>query len=147
MKIKSITWDSCRSVWASRLWPTRTSAIESHSAMLLDGSHSMENMQLPAVYLGLFQGDQLVGVNSGHLCSDNTWRSRGLWVDPEHRGSGWGSRLLVATIALAPEDCGRAWSFPRRTSWSSYERAGFRLVSDWQASDTSDANAYCLRDI
>jgi GNAT superfamily N-acetyltransferase len=115
--------------------------------MLLDGSLSMANMTLPSVYLGVWLGDQLIGVNSGHLCSDDTWRSRGLWVEPEYRGQGWGSKLLIETVESAPDVCKLAWSFPRRSSWSSYQRAGFRLISPWQASETSEANAYCVRDI
>lgn len=147
MEIRVISWEQCLEVWQSRLWPQRVSAIESHSAMLLDGSYSMANMTLPSVYLGLWADTELVGVNSGHLCSDGSWRSRGLWVDPVHRGSGWGTELLNETVSRAPKNCILAWSFPRRSSWPSYSRAGFELVSEWAASETSEANAYCVRNL
>jgi GNAT superfamily N-acetyltransferase len=85
-----------------------------------------------------------VGVNSGHLCDDNSFRSRGLWVDENHRGYGYGKELLKAVINQAKlESADFIWSFPRKTSWPTYKSVGFKKTSDWVKSDTSEANVFC----
>ena len=128
--------------WENHLWPGRE-LIEPVSAMLLDGTISMDNFDLPRFFLAAYEGGEVVGVNSGHLCSDLTFRSRGLWVSETHRGKGLGLKLLKATILLGSDlRSPFTWSLPRRTSWSTYEKAGFKLVSDWHESETSPANAF-----
>jgi GNAT superfamily N-acetyltransferase len=76
------------------------------------------------------------------------YRSRGLWVDPKHRGKGIGKQLLVETINQAKrEDARMIWSFPKHTSWKTYNSVGFELTSDWQSSETSNENAYCILEL
>ena len=144
--INEISFEDIRDIWSNNLWPGRE-LIEPVSAMLYLSGYSMEHFKLPVKYRGLFENGILVGVNSGHVCSDNSFRSRGLWVDPTCRGRGYGIQLLKQTIedgrALG---CAFCWSLPRKTSWSTYEKAGFRLTSDWLSTDTSSANAYCRLD-
>lgn len=146
IKVCKISEDQILEVWREYLWPGRQSAIETRSAMqYCSSAYNMDNMSQPAVFLGIYGSNhQLVGVNSGHICADNSYRSRGLWVDPAHRGQGYGRALLIETIHHgAALDCNFVWSFPRKTSWNTYESAGFIRTSDWQASETSDQNAYC----
>lgn len=140
--IKPISWDQILHIWRTHLWPNRTSLIEHHSAMLYLGGHDMNNFNYRVDLIGYHIDDKLVGVNSSHRCSDGSYRSRGLWVDPEYRGRGIGQRLLRQSI----EYKGNAtfvWSYPRQSSWNTYKAVGFQLTSDWQASETSEANAYC----
>lgn len=143
--ISNISFDEISSIWSQRLWPNRKSPIETHSAMLFKSSDvAMGNFLLPAWYHGIYDLGVLAGVNSGHMCIDGSARSRGLYVFPEYRGKGYGRVLLRATIDQATKEGALfAWSFPRDTSWKTYESAGFTLVSDWQRSETSAANAYC----
>jgi GNAT superfamily N-acetyltransferase len=116
--------------------------------MELNGGYDMYNMSTVPTFFGYYINDDLVGVNSGHGCSDNMYRSRGLWVDPDYRGKGIGKQLLIATINQAKlEDATMIWSFPKHTSWKTYNSVGFELASDWQRSETSDENAYCILEL
>jgi GNAT superfamily N-acetyltransferase len=148
-KIENISFDKILPIWKEDLWPGRISPIETHSAMLhLSGKYDMGNFLLPAWYFGVYVDDKLVGVNSGHLCTDNTARSRGLWVSPLYRKKGYGKKLLIFTADLAKTLGAVAiWSYSRKTSWPTYESTGYKLTSDWQQSETSEANAYCYMEL
>ena len=130
-------------IWTEHLWPNRISKIEPHSAMLLDRTYDIKNFDYTATYF-LYQVDgKIAGCNSGHKCSDNTYRSRGLYVFPEYRKQGIGKELLVATILQGKkENCNLVWSYPRYESWTTYKSAGFELISEWAESETG-INAYC----
>lgn len=146
--IKLIDFATILQVWQKNLWPNRVSAIESNSAMIYLGGIEGKNMLTTPIFFGYFHENDLAGVNSGHLCADNSYRSRGLYVFPEYRGMGIGSKLLTATIQQAEvEEATLVWSLPRRTSWNTYRRAGFTQTSDWFKTETSDENAYCAFDL
>jgi GNAT superfamily N-acetyltransferase len=140
--IRDITWNEIYPIWRYKLWPDRTSAIETHSAMLyLEGFDNHTNFRV--TFIGCFDNNKLLGVNSGHKTMDGGYRSRGLWVDPEHRGRGIGQMLLRQTIEFK-DNATFVWSYPRQSSWNTYKAIGFQLASDWQTSETSLANAYCI---
>ena len=143
--IRQIDADTILYVWKNRLWPNRISAIESHSAMMITpGTYDMGNFLLPVWCYGYYLNEELIGVNSGHLCTDGLLRIRGFWVEEEHRRRGIGKKLLLKTI-----EAGRinkatgVWAFPRKTSWPIFESIGFKQTSDWLKSETNDANTYC----
>ena len=141
-----ITFAEIKPIWENQLWPGRKD-IEPVSAMLYLKGYSMKHFELPAAYFGIYDNEQLIAVNSGHMCADMSFRSRGLWVHPDHRKRGLGVQLLQKTITTGSKmNCTFCWSLPRQTSWPVYERAGFSLTSDWIKTDTSDANAYCKID-
>jgi GNAT superfamily N-acetyltransferase len=143
--IKEISFSEIFHVWNTYLWPNRNSPIESNSAMVFLGGFEMGNMTTTPTFFGYFVNHQLVGVNSGHRCIDNGYRSRGVYVFPEYRKRQIGKQLLEATINQGrKEQCNFVWSFPRKTSWNTYKSAGFSLVGDWEKSETSEANAYCI---
>ena len=108
-------------------------------------NYNMANMSTEASFFGFIIDDQLVGVNSGHMCPrGNSYRSRGLWVHPYFRKKGIGQQLLTATIEQGwKENAAMVWSYPRKTSWNTYEAVGFKLASDWLPSETSEYNAFC----
>lgn len=113
--------------------------------MQFSGSYAIENMSLPVWFYGIEQNGDIVGVNSVHMCHDGLARSRGLWVDSNWRGYGFGQQLLKHGIEIARQNgASGIWSYPRRASWTTYYSSGFTLVSDWSESETSEANAYCL---
>ena len=142
--IKQISFEQIYEIWKNSLWPNRTSPIEPNSAMIFLGGYTMDNMTTTPTFLGYFQNDKIIGVNSGHKCSDNSYRSRGLFVFPEFRHTGIATKILKATIEQGKvEGCSFVWSYPRKTSWRAYKQADFILMSEWETSETSDANAYC----
>lgn len=141
--IVKITWPEIYPVWCKKLWPQRKEeSIEPFSAMLLGGGYG-NNQSYTPTFWGYIFNNAIVGVNSGHACVDGSYRSRGLWVDPEHRYRGIGRALLEKTVAEAKlTEAKFCWSLPRKTSWHVYQSAGFILCSEWFGTETSDANAY-----
>lgn len=141
--IITIPFEEIYSVWNSQLWPTRESAIETHSAMNFLGGYDMKNMISNPTFFAYKLDNKIVGINSGHLCHDNSYRSRGLFVFPEYRKQGIGKILLLATIDKGRDECADyVWSYPKQSSWLTYEAAGFNLASIWEQSEL-DLNAYC----
>lgn len=145
LMIKQINFSDIFPIWRSYLWPERQSKIESNSAMMFLSGYDIYNMNTNPTFFGYYLFDKLVGVNSGHMCNGLQYRSRGLYVFESYRGLGLGRELLLATIAQAKlENAKMIWSYPRKTSWKTYQNAGFRLVTDWEQSETSNSNAYCI---
>jgi len=142
--IRPITWKQIQKIWHTELWPDRKSAIEPTSAMKYLEGYEIKNMLYNPTFFGYYLNTTLIGVNSGHKCEDGSYRSRGLWVDANHRGYGYGKELLLATIDQATkENCDFIWSYPRKKSWSTYRSVGFKKTSIWAKSETSNFNAFC----
>lgn len=142
--IKNISFDQIKEIWSNHLWPGRISPIESNSAMNFLNGYCMDNMRTTPTFFAYIEHNQILGVNSGHLCGDNSYRSRGLFVLDTHRNKGIGVKLLLETIDQAKKESAKfVWSYPRQTSWNTYQKAGFILSSNWEISETSDSNAYC----
>lgn len=141
--ISEIGFEEIYKVWQDYLWPHRTSKIESHSAMLFLSGYDLNNYKFQATHLAYKVDGEIVGVNSGHMCGDYSYRSRGLYVFPKYRKHGIGKDLLLATIDRANnENASFIWSFPRKDSWGTYKSAGFEVVTEWKESETG-INAYC----
>jgi len=141
-----LSWEEIYKIWCNYLWPNRSSTIETTSAMCLLNGYDIANMQSTPTFFGYIINDAIVAVNSGHACfNQNNYRSRGLWVDPNYRGQGIAQQLLTATIKQGQQEgYTQIWSYPRRSSWPTYQAVGFELASDWEPSETSEANAYCI---
>jgi GNAT superfamily N-acetyltransferase len=143
--IKTIDFEVISKVWANDLWPNRKD-IETHSAMNFLQGYDIKNMTSKATFLGVYFDDTLAGVNSGHMCHDRSYRSRGLFVYEKYRNMGIGKMLLQRTINQGfSEGAEFVWSFPRQPSWRTYSSVGFTLVTDFQKSDFS-YNAFCKID-
>lgn len=112
--------------------------------MLLDKTFDLKNFDYePSYFLYTLDG-KIVGCNSGHMCCDNTYRSRGLFVFPEYRGHGYGVELLLETIKQSKiEHATCIWSYPKKSSWKTYKKARFRLMTKWDKSELG-INAYCI---
>jgi len=144
MKFEKITFEEILPIWQNELWPetVRSSPIESTSAMCLFGRwvpddveefrleepfYDLENMKFTPTFWGCFVDDQLVGVNSGHMCLDKQYRSRGLWVNPNYRRSGIAQKLLIKTATQGYlEGADLCWSYPRYESRHAYANVGFK---------------------
>lgn len=143
--MKKLTFEEVLLIWEKHLWPKRESSIDSNSAMCFLGGYELVNMHTEPTFFAYMIDGEIAGVNSGHLCKDQQYRSRGLYVFERFRGKGIGTLLLKATIEQAKkENAVLCWSYPRKSSWKSYFAAGFELASEWEMSETSDANAYCV---
>ena len=142
--ITTITFEEVLPIWNTHLWPDRQSSIDPASAMCYLGGYDIQNMTSPTFFAYMID-NEIAGVNSGHRTMNDGYRSRGLYVFEKFRGMGIGTHLLKATIEQAKlEHCNMCWSYSRKSSWKSYLNAGFELASDWEISETSDANAYCV---
>jgi GNAT superfamily N-acetyltransferase len=145
--ISNITFDTINEIWSKELWPDRKSPITPTSAMNYLNGYDLVNMQYEPSFIAYKLGGKIIGVNSGHMCMDGSYRSRGLFVYPEYRKQGIGVQLLLATIDQGKsESANFVWSYPRNTSWETYKKAGFVLTSDWEYSETG-INAFCRIDL
>jgi GNAT superfamily N-acetyltransferase len=145
MQLEKISFHQIFPIWNNYLWPERVSEITPTSAMSFMGGYDLVNMDTIPTFFAFMIDREIAGVNGGHMCKDQQYRSRGLYVFPNFRGEGIGTLLLKATIEQAKkENAILCWSYPRKSSWKSYLNAGFELASDWEMSETSDANAYCI---
>jgi GNAT superfamily N-acetyltransferase len=145
--IIEIDFEQVYPIWRNLLWPERKSMIEPTSAMNYLGGYNLQNMRNKPTFLGYFIGDTLVGVNSGHLCYDKSYRSRGLYVDENYRKQGVGKSLLLASIDKGiQEHATFIWSYPKYTAHKTYTAAGFTIIGDWEQSELGQ-NAYCKFDL
>ena len=148
MRVTKITFDQILPVWQKELWHNRQSAIETHSAMTWpyswpDNEIDMGIFEYPATFFGVYNDQQLVGVNSGHRSSEVEYRSRGVWVDPEFRKAGVAQMLFQITEDQALlEGCEMLWSIPRKIALTAYTKFGFNTVGDFIVTETSESNIY-----
>lgn len=153
MQVSRIDINTIKNIWEKHLWPNRTSAIETHSAMTwpFEGNpeeYDMKIFDYPATFLGAYIDKQLVGVNSGHKTTDLQYRSRGIWVDPQYRKRGISQMLFLMTAHQAKvEGCEMIWSIPRKTALPAYTKFGFETVGDYIVTETSEANIYVRRSL
>ena len=147
--IREIDFDLIDRVWRDFLWPGRVSAIEPYSAMMfMHDRYEGEFSTQPQIFLGGFidpSSDLPVAVNSLHLAEKYMARSRGLWVAPKLRGMGFGQQILEATSNKATAlGADAIWSFSRKSSIRSYERAGYIRTSSWMDHGEFGPNAYVI---
>lgn len=143
--IHQINYETILPIWQNHLWPERKSEITGTSAMKYLGDYDSDNMDYSPIFLAYFYDNKIVGVNSGHKCKDNGYRSRGLYVFPEYRKKGIGIILLNEITKIAEnESCDYIWSYPKQTSWKTYQAAGFVLSTPWELSELGH-NAYCIK--
>jgi GNAT superfamily N-acetyltransferase len=136
IKFKKITWEETSLMWEEGL-PNMT--IEPTSAMSLyldrftnSPLYDLENMKNTPTFWGAFDGDKLIGVNSGHMTLGRLYRSRGLYVKEGYRGFAVGQKLLMRTIAQARhENAIGCWSYPNFESYATYRWMQFQRKTDY----------------
>ena len=136
--ITEISEQDISTFWKQHLWDT----IRLSSSIVYGTNpyeYDLNYHEGPRTFLGLFVDGELAGVNSGHK-TGNCYRSRGLVVSPEFRGSGYGQVLLEETIRRSEGDF--VWSMPKRTALPTYLKAGFVQTSDFFETETSAENCY-----
>ena len=144
MRCEICTFEDVLPIWDKDLWPNRISKIESRSALLWDShlwigfgnvlivKRRKEIWKYEPTFFCIRDNDKIIGVNSGFRTEEGIYRSRGLWVNSEHRGQGLGQQLLEMAIQQGKrEKCSWIWSLPRKTALSTYSKSGFYKVGDW----------------
>lgn len=129
--IKEIDFKEVLFFWENFLWKGRKSKITPTHAM--GYKRGTFNLQDPRpVFFGAFYDNQCVGVNSCYSTNEFEFRSRGLWVNPTHRGLGISKKLLKAAIDHASSCQGEMiWSMPRESALYAYLSVGFEKTSDF----------------
>lgn len=147
IEIREVDFETCKEMWGSRLWPGRTD-IRALSSMLPFGGNDVSIYhKYSPMFVGLVIANTLIGVNSIHETGEGYVRSRGLWIEPEYRGNGYGIELLNVSKQWAATKLNGdyIWSLPKKTSWSTYKKAGFLQYSDWTNDFDFGPNAYALQ--
>lgn len=145
--IVQIDFSTIYEYWSKHLWTDRHSKIEPTSAMNYLKGYDLKNLDFTPTFFAFMIDGEIAGVNSGHRCYDGGYRSRGLFVLPIYRGKGIAVELLTQTINQGiKESSSYVWSYPKFSSWSTYQKAGFTLTSNFEQSELG-LNAYCKKDI
>lgn len=151
--LKKIEFSDILPVWQCHLWPDRKSVIETHSAMTWPYSDNAEPIDMKifeyqSTFWGAYIDNKLVGVNSGHKTTTTEYRSRGIWVDPEHRCQGISQTLFALTEHQAIlENCKMIWSMPRISALGAYLKHGFICEGTTFQTETSPENIYVIKDL
>ena len=151
-----ISFEEIYDVWQIELWPDRENINKLSTLTLsrdtkLDQQTYIKRYERTVVFFGLKytnnyyeEKEELVGVNSGAQCGLRLYRSRGLWINPKHRGLGAAKDLLNIVIEEGKKrGCNKIWSLPRKNSLYAYEKVGFKKQSDWIEDDV-DFGPNCI---
>ena len=133
VNIEKSSFNVILTYWKNKLWPNRKSDIKPMSSMLYLGGFDMliYKKYLPTFFIATIN-NKIVGVNSGHRTSKFSYRSRGIWIDPNYRNRGISQKLFSAIKDTAlKENCKNIWSIPRKTALPVYEKFGFDRTSDF----------------
>ena len=133
-----ISFEEIYDVWQTELWTNRENIDKLSTLTIknnkLEQQTYIKRYESTAVFFGLKytnyyyeEKEELVGVNSGAQCGLKLYRSRGLWINPKHRGLGAAKDLLDAVIEEGKSrGCNKIWSLPRKNSLYAFENIGFR---------------------
>jgi GNAT superfamily N-acetyltransferase len=132
MKLVEITFEEILPVWREHLWNGRLSDIKPMSSMTLDRQYDMSIYEKYVPYFcAVVDGKEILGVNSCHQTGNTEFRSRGIYIFPEHRGKGVSKKLFNFVKEKALENnCSTIWSLPRLTALTAYKAAGFEECSE-----------------
>ena len=130
--IKQITWEQILPIWRDHLWEGRKTEIKPTSGLKFLGGFDKSIEDNVPTFFGAFIGGECVGVNSGHATNEEEYRSRGMYVMPDHRHKGI-SQCLLKTVEIQAkiEKKITLWSMPRESSLPAYKKFGFDVVSDF----------------
>ena len=145
-----ISFEEIYDVWQTQLWPGRNKYDDINKISTLtikknklEQQTYIKRYESTVVFFGLKytshyykEKEELVGVNSGVQCGFKLYRSRGLWINPKHRGLGLSEILLNSVVNEGKDrDCTEIWSLPRKDSLHAYLSAGFKKQGDWIKDD------------
>jgi N-acetylglutamate synthase-like GNAT family acetyltransferase len=152
MIYRKTTFEHILPVWENNLWPGRKSAIETHSVMTWPWSeqprYDMSIFEYPATFWCATNQDKVIAVISGHKTSQKHYRTRGIWVDSDHRLRGISQMLFLLVGAQAKlEHCNKLWSLPKQSAIRAYTKAGFITEGDYFVTEMSVSNIYAQKNL
>jgi GNAT superfamily N-acetyltransferase len=141
--IKQIAFEEIKSIWKEHLWPAREEILPMSNMRYKDIPYTSISKRYTPSFFAYIVDDEIAGVNSGHCSSRFHYRSRGLYVFPEYRKQGIGTKLLEHVCNLG-RDAGMVycWSLPRRSALKTYINAGFEQTSGFSPTDTNEENCH-----
>lgn len=114
------------------LWGDEIEIEEKNPRLLITGYDEsiLTNDEWKVTFFGAEDDGKIVGVNSGFKTTPTQYRSRGLFVLPECRKQGIGSKLLQATCDQGEKEGAQViWSYPRRNAMPCYNKVGFKIIT------------------
>jgi len=127
------SWNEVRKCWEDYLWPGRDDIepiVGQTIGEPLSYDSSIEKSEVS--FFVAKCGNKVIGVNSGFNTTPDYYRSRGLWVHKSFRRKGVALKLLQMTIEDAIHKKNLyVWTIPRESALSTYEKAGFKKVSEF----------------
>lgn len=143
---KEITTDEVLVAW-EKLWPARTDNLLMSDMHFNGGFDSEISKKYTPTHWGVFDGDKLIAVGSGHKTTDIFYRGRGIWVDPEYRMQGLSQRIWEAVANQAKkEQCSFLWALPNVDKAKHCLSFGFKQTSAPSSWDYGQ-NIYALFDL
>jgi GNAT superfamily N-acetyltransferase len=145
--VRESDFDTVLPFWRDKLWPGRETPIKPISSMAYLGGYDMDIYKYKPVFFVAEENQEIVGVISGFQTAPGWFRSRGVWVDPQVTGRGYGRALMNALENSAvAHQCANLWTIPRQSAMPYYERMGFGRTSDWFDQGVEfGPNAYALK--
>lgn len=145
-KIRRIRFEEALEFWSATLWTERKTSIEPTSAMLFLGGYDVTiACRFEPSFFGIFEGGELVAINSGHRTSTEHYRARGLFVAERVRGRGYARGLFSALAEQAREERANVlWSYPRESAFCAYAAFGFTQASPWQRDNDTPEEQHCF---
>lgn len=126
IQIKEIDFETVLPIWKERLWPDRKFKIEKTSAIAQDGTIDIQVQNYSVYFFSAVLNDQIVGVISVQQTGQAEYRSRGLWVDENHRSKKIGRALMYFALHFCKEKKALClWTLARHTAVSFYEKNQF----------------------
>ena len=83
--VKKIEWKDVLPIWKNHLWKDRKSKIKPTNGLNPSGYYDVQIEYYIPTFFGVFNNNNLIGVNSGHATSKYNYRSRGIYILPEYR--------------------------------------------------------------
>jgi len=146
--IREIDFDTIKNIWQEYLWPGRQIILPMSNMRYKDTPYLEISKKYTPTFFAYYIDNMIAGVNSGHCSSRFHYRSRGLFVFPEHRSNGVGTKLLEHACKLGKNhNMVYCWSLPRKSALNTYLHAGFEQTSGFAPTETSDQNCYVRIDV
>ena len=146
--ISQISFNDILEIWTTGLWKDRESPIKPMSSMTYLGGYDMSIYNNVPTFFAVKEGNKIVAVNSGHMTIDGYYRSRGLWVDENHRHKGHTYSLFDALFEVAKAEKAKfVWSLPRDNSVGAYLKNGFSIASKVTNNFELGPHYYVVRDV
>jgi GNAT superfamily N-acetyltransferase len=145
MELTTLNWKQVKPIWDTELWPGRDS--EPVTSMKYLGGYDLSLKHAEPFFIGVVSGDRIVSVNSYVSTKRDTWRSRGLWVDPAFRRMGHARTMLEFMLGHIRTLGGvRVWTMPRVEALVAYQSVGFIRTTDWSEHDWGN-NCYAMMNL